>query len=242
MNDFTKLEKQKAERFSAETERKEGEEEKISSFSSFLYKHIPHRWLNQKAKGTKRLFEGLGESIEYVNGFAEMLKRNNQTRKVTELITELENEYGITVNPSYDLDFRRERIIAKIRMQDSPVTKEDLIAMLEGMGFYDCIVEPLIGKFQIKISMKVPEKYRYKVAEIQQLLEENIRAHIGIGWETISETPFYHALYIEGAVFSPVVETVLPEIEQYYDFVIPMNVACGCWTVMDTVLTELESD
>ena len=74
------------------------------------------------------------------------------------------------------------------------------------------------------------------------MLEEIILAHIGIGWETISETPFYHALYIEGAVFSPVVETVLPEIEQYYDFVIPMNVACGCWTVMDTVLTELESD
>ena len=29
--------------------------------------------------------------------------------------------------------------------------------------------------------MKVPEKYRYKVAEIQQLLEENIRAHISKG-------------------------------------------------------------
>ena len=198
MNDFTKLEKQKAERFSAETESKEGEDEKISSFSSFLYEHIPHRWLNQKAKGTKRLFEGLGESIEYVNGFAEMFKRNNQTRKVTELITELENEYGITVNPSYDLDFRRERIIAKIRMQDSPVTKEDLIAMLEGMGFYDCIVEPLIGKFQIKISMKVPEKYRYKVAEIQQLLEENIRAHISKGnfFHAMHEKPFIHLIFV----------------------------------------------
>lgn len=212
----------------------------MNDFSKFLYAHIPHRWLNQKAKGTKRLFEGMGKSAAYLNDFAQMLQRNNQTRKVTELITELENEYGITVNPSYDLDFRRERIIAKIRMQDSPITKKDLIEMLEAMGFYDCVVEPLLGKFQIKISMKVPEKYRYKVGEMQQMLEENIRAHIGIGWETISETPFDTVLYVEGAVFSPIVETILSEIEHNYDFQADVYVGCGCWNVMDTVLPKMK--
>ena len=212
----------------------------MNDFITFLYQHMPHRWLNQKAKGTKRLFEGLGESIEYINSFAQMLQRNNQTRQVRELITELENEYGIPINPSYDLAFRRERIIAKIRMQDSPITKKDLIEMLEAMGFYDCVVEPVLGGFQINISMKIPAEFLYKVPEVQPLLEENIRAHIGIGWETISETPFQNALYVDGAVFSPVVETALPEIEHHYDFGTKVCVACGCWNVTDTILPELE--
>lgn len=153
----------------------------MNDFLDFLYQHIPHRWLNQKAKGTKRLFEGLAKSVKYVYDYVNMLERNNHTRTADEIITELENEYGITVNPSYDLDFRRERIIAKIRMQDSPITERQLVSILEMMGFFDVQILPELGKFIMHIRMQMPQECGYKAYEIQKMLHENIRAHIGMG-------------------------------------------------------------
>jgi len=212
----------------------------MNDFLEFLYAHIPHRWLNKKAKGTKKLFEGLAKNINYIYDFVTMIDRNNHTRQAEEILTDLENEYGITVNPSYDLEFRRERILAKIRMQDSPITERQLVSILEMMGFYDIEIVPDIGKFQINISMKVPEEYRFKVYEIQNILEESIRAHIGIYWETISETFFDTTCYIGGAVFNPISETTLPEIEYKYDFNTAFHIGGLFQSIMETTLPELE--
>ena len=77
-----------------------------------------------------------------------------------------------------------------------------------------------------EIATKINHKYKKEIFKLPKYYTQLDDSVYGLG----------------GAVFSSIVETVLPEIEQYYDFVIPMNVACGCWTVMDTVLTELESD
>lgn len=212
----------------------------MNDFLEFLYEYIPHRWLNKKAKGTKRLFEGLAKSMEYCNHFVEMLQRNNQTRKVDELITELENEYGIVVNPSYDLDFRRERMIAKIRMQDSPVTAQELIEVLESMGFFDVEVKPLLGEFQINIKMKSPEQCRYKLYEVLQMLHENLRAHIGFGVEMTTETPMPEKnLYIDGVVFRPISETMLPEIEDDLNFEANIMILLKSGSLENTTLPEL---
>ena len=166
---------------------------------------------------------------------------NNHTRKAEEILIDLENEYGITINPSYDLEFRRERILAKIRMQDSPITERQLVSMLEMMGFYDIEIVPDIGKFQIDISIKVPEEYRYKVYEIQQILEESIRAHIGIYWKTISELFFEdNYCYVGGAVFRPIAETILSEIEYPYQFHTTIFVGGTFQNIMETTLPELE--
>lgn len=212
----------------------------MNDFLEFLYAHIPHRWLNKKAKGTKKLFEGMAKNINYIYDFVTMLDRNNHTRQAEEILTELENEYGIAVNPSYDLEFRRERILAKIRVQDSPITEKQLVSILEMMGFYDIEIQPDIGKFQINISIKVPEEYRYKVYEIRQILEESIRAHIGIYWETISETFFNADCYIVGAVFNPISETTLPEIEDNLNFEGNIVVLSRNCNIEDTILPELQ--
>ena len=153
----------------------------MNDFLEFLYAHIPHRWLNKKAKGTKKLFKGLAKNVNYIYDFVTMIDRNNHTTKAEEILTDLENEYGIIVNPSYDLEFRRERILAKIRMQDSPITERQLVSILEMMGFYDIEIVPDIGKFQIDIQMQMPQECGYKAGEIQKMLHENMRAHIGMG-------------------------------------------------------------
>ena len=184
----------------------------MNDFLEFLYAHIPHRWLNKKAKGTKKLFEGLAKNVNYIYDFVTMIDRNNHTTKAEEILTDLENEYGITVNPSYDLEFRRERILAKIRMQDSPITERQLVSILEMMGFYDVKIIPLLGKFQINIQMQMPQECGYKAAEIQKMLHENLRAHIGIG--TIYVLPTIETNVLVGAMVqqSMFVE-ILPYVE-----------------------------
>ena len=147
-------------------------------FIDFLYQHIPHRWLDKKTKGTKRLFEGLGKSFNYIENYINLLVRNNSTQTAVELIEELENEYGLSVNPKYDIDFRRSRIIAKIRMQDCPINKEDIIKMLEVLGFYDCEIINHINTFTMSIRFKIPEECSNRISETAKLISENIRAHI----------------------------------------------------------------
>ncbi len=184
----------------------------MNDFLEFLYAHIPHRWLNQKAKGTKKLFEGLAKNINYIYDFVTMVDRNNHTRKAEEILIDLENEYGITVNPSYDLEFRRERILAKIRMQDSPITERQLVSILEMMGFYDIEIVPDIGKFQIDIQMQMPQECGYKAGEIQKMLHENLRAHIGIG--TIYVLPTIETNILVGTmVQQSIFVEILPYVE-----------------------------
>ena len=184
----------------------------MNDFLEFLYAHIPHRWLNKKAKGTKKLFEGLAKNINYIYDFVTMIDRNNHTTKAEEILTDLENEYGITVNPSYDLEFRRERILAKIRMQDSPITERQLVSILEMMGFYDIEIVPDIGKFQIDIQMQMPQECGYKAGEIQKMLHENLRAHIGIG--TIYALPTIETNILVGTmVQQSIFVEILPYVE-----------------------------
>ena len=184
----------------------------MNDFLEFLYAHIPHRWLNKKAKGTKKLFEGLAKNINYIYDFVTMIDRNNHTRQAEEILTDLENEYGITVNPSYDLEFRRERILAKIRMQDSPITERQLVSILEMMGFYDIEIVPDIGKFQMDIQMQMPQECGYKAEEIQKMLHENLRAHIGIG--TIYVLPTIETNILVGTmVQQSIFVEILPYVE-----------------------------
>ena len=184
----------------------------MNDFLEFLYAHIPHRWLNKKAKGTKKLFKGLAKNVNYIYDFVTMIDRNNHTTKAEEILTDLENEYGITVNPSYDLEFRRERILAKIRMQDSPITERQLVSILEMMGFYDIEIVPDIGKFQIDFQMQMPQECGYKAGEIQKMLHENLRAHIGIG--TIYVLPTIETNILVGTmVQQSIFVEILPYVE-----------------------------
>ena len=45
----------------------------MNDFLEFLYAHIPHRWLNKKAKGTKKLFKGLAKNVNYIYDFVTMI-------------------------------------------------------------------------------------------------------------------------------------------------------------------------
>lgn len=82
-------------------------------------------------------------------------------------------------------------------------------------------------------------KYNYKLYEIQGIVEENIRAHIGLYLEMTSETHFCTNCYIDGAVFDPVLETILPEIKTVYDFKVTAQIVSDYCSIESTRLPEM---
>lgn len=150
----------------------------MDEFKNFLYKHFPHRWLNKNAEGTERLFGGLGRSLVYIWSYIELLRKNNSVHTAEEIISELENEYGIPVNPSISIEFRRQRILARMRIQDSPVTKSDLIKMLETLGLQECKIENKYNNYKIVVWFTISGSLPKQLPEGKKMLEENVRAHI----------------------------------------------------------------
>lgn len=150
----------------------------MDEFKNFLYKHFPHRWLNKKAEGTERLFGGLARNLAYIWSYIELLRRNNSVHTAEEIISELENEYEIPVNPSISIEFRRQRILARMRIQDSPVTKADLIKMLETLGLQECRIENEYNNYKIVVWFTITGSLPEQLPEGKKMLEENVRAHI----------------------------------------------------------------
>lgn len=57
---------------------------------------------------------------------------------------------------------------------------------------------------------------------------------------TVSEYPLPETnLYIGGAIFRPISETILPEIEDKFDFTMDVAIAAGNYNITTTVLPEL---
>lgn len=180
----------------------------MNNFIEFLYSHFPHRWLNKKAEGTKKLFLGLGKSVDYAEKYVGLLNRNNSVRTADELITDLENEYGLVVNPSLDIEFRRKRIIAKMRMQDSPITKNDLTQMLEMLGLKNCNIYTDYTKFLMTTKFELEDKDYKEISiitnEANKLLHENVRAHIIFNFNAVIKDFFVNEnnIFIKNLVLS----------------------------------------
>lgn len=180
----------------------------MNNFIEFLYSYFPHRWLNKEAEGTKKLFLGLGKSIDYVEQYVDLLNRNNSVRTADELITDLENEYGLVVNPSFDIDFRRKRIVAKMRMQDSPITKNSLIQMLEILGLKNCSIYTDYTKFLMTTTFDLENKDYKETSiitnEVRKLLNENVRAHIIFNFDVVIKDFFINEnnIYLKNLILS----------------------------------------
>lgn len=168
----------------------------MAEFLDFLYSHFPHRWLDKKAEGTKRLFTGLEKSIEYGANWVELVKRNHSIQTADELIPELENEYGLSINPSYDTAFRKRLIITRMRAQDSPITKMDLIQMLETLGLENCTIKNYHNEYRIAVHFRLPEDNQNRLVEAKNLLEENVRAHIAFYFNAIVESNVFNTNFV----------------------------------------------
>lgn len=154
-----------------------------------------------------------------------------------------ESIIGIVAQKEDTLEIRRKRIWIRLN-ENLPYTWKrlhQLMGVLCGEDGYQMTLYHLEYFIDMEVFSKPEKGWENIFQEVKEMLSRVLPANMGYQAAFVSP-PIHSNLLLGGAVFSSIVETVLPEIEQYYDFVIPMNVACGCWTVMDTVLTELESD
>lgn len=150
-----------------------------------------------------------------------------------------EEEYGLPVHPNISMEQRRAKILNAVRTR-APMNPEKLEEILETL-------------FQIE-KVKVIERTAKNTFEVQlyeqfleqqwqvifQTIEKYKPAHLLLEAKSILETPFHNDCYVSGAVFRPVLETVLPEIEDKFDFKTEINISAKNWNVTQTALHEMQ--
>ncbi|MBU7314043.1 putative phage tail protein [Paenibacillus oleatilyticus] len=151
------------------------------NFSSFLMSFFPHRWLNPKHPGNKKLFEGLGKTLDQMNNLLQQVKNESRVLTAVDTIPLREDEYGIPSDPSIPLDIRRSSIIARMREQARPITKEDLLNALRSYGL-EAEITTIPGQSIMKIRIISPYGEPPGFKQIQEFVEEVTRAHVGKEW------------------------------------------------------------
>lgn len=147
----------------------------------FIMSFFPHRWLNKKLDGTKRLLNGFDKSFEEVHKFVDLIKKNSKVRTAVEALFDYESEYGININPSYDEKLRRQQITAKKRMMDSPTKIDDVINIAAAFNM-DADVKNYVNNYSQEINLEFKKGFNYNTLAIDlciNMLEEVKRAHIG---------------------------------------------------------------
>ncbi|MCP1306477.1 putative phage tail protein [Paenibacillus tyrfis] len=152
------------------------------NFSSFLMSFFPHRWLNPKLHGNKKMFEGLGKTLDQMNDLLQQVKNESRVLTAVDTISLREDEYGIPSDPSIPLDIRRSSIIARMREQARPITKDDLLNALRSYGL-EAEITNIPGQSLMKIKIVSPYGEPSGFQQIQEFVEEVTRAHVGKEWE-----------------------------------------------------------
>lgn len=143
-------------------------------FFDFLFTYIPHRWLDKTKSGVMRLFGGLAKILEWADGYRGIVVDNSSTRTATELLPDLESEFGLTVNPASDIDTRRQKIIAKKRERGGAVQEPDLLSMLAAYNITATLERP--ENCVLIVNMPMGSGYPYK--NVDDVLDGNVRAHV----------------------------------------------------------------
>lgn len=147
-------------------------------FFDFLFTYIPHRWLDRTKPGVVRLFGGLAKILEWLDSYRGIVIDNSSTRTATELLPDLESEFGLTVNPAnIGIIARRQKIISKKREHGGVVQEDDLLSLLAAYGLKGTLERPEHCVLIVNIPAgRKPDRLFENVGE---LLESNIRAHVG---------------------------------------------------------------
>ncbi|MGF9912748.1 putative phage tail protein [Paenibacillus ehimensis] len=152
------------------------------NFSSLLARFFPHRWLNPKLSGNQKLFEGLGKTLDQMNALLQQVKNESRVLTAIDTIPLREDEYGIPSDPSIPLDIRRSSIIARMREQARPITKDDLLNALRSYGL-EAEITTIPGQSIMKIRIISPYGEPPGFQQIQEFVEEVTRAHVGKEWQ-----------------------------------------------------------
>jgi hypothetical protein len=149
------------------------------SFKSFIEGFFPRRWFDTRLPGNQKLFSGLGATLDWLNDLTQQVKNESRVLTSVDTIPIREDELGITSDPSVPIEVRRSGIIARMREQSRPVTKEDLANSLQSYGITVDIQNDYassIMHIRILNVNGVPAGYQ----QIQEFIREVVRAHVEV--------------------------------------------------------------
>ncbi|UED70703.1 putative phage tail protein [Brevibacillus sp. HD3.3A] len=146
-------------------------------FKDFLFNFIPHRWLDLKKEGTRRLFEGLGKALDYVMGMVDMVKAETRVKTAINSLSEREIEHGLPVDATLDIETRRKRILAKKREQGGPVNTKDFESALAMFVNGKAKIIPDHSNYFVLYKLDSPFE-SYSLPVVEEYVKDNKLAHL----------------------------------------------------------------
>ena len=192
-----------------------------------------------KAKTALWIMEAMGVQgdlfVKWVNETVEQIL----PQTATWALDYWEEEYGLPVHPNISMEQRRQKILLAVRTRApmNPKRLEQILMFLYSLKKVSVLERTAKNTFAVQLYEQFLEQ-QWQV--IFQTIEKYKPAHLLLEAKSILETPFHNDCYVSGAVFRPVLETVLPEIEDKFDFKTEINISAKNWNVTQTALYEMQ--
>lgn len=151
-----------------------------------------------------------------------------------------EEEYGLPVHPNISIEQRRQKILLAVRTRApmNPKRLEQILMLLYSLKKVSVLERTAKNTFSVELYGEILEE---QWQNIYQTIEKYKPAHLILEAKSILETPLPRkTLYVGGAVFRPIAETVLSEIEYPYQFHTTISIGGTFQNIMETTLPELE--
>lgn len=151
-----------------------------------------------------------------------------------------EEEYGLPVHPNISMEERRQKILLAVRTRApmNPKRLEQILMFMFSLKKVSVLERTAKNTFCVELYGQILEE-QWK--NVYQTIEKYKPAHLILEAKSILELPLPEkTVYVGGAVFRPISETILSEIEYNYQFPITVHIGGVFQNILQTTLPELE--
>lgn len=151
-----------------------------------------------------------------------------------------EEEYGLPVHPNISMEERRQKILLAVRTRApmNPKRLEQILMFMFSLKKVSVLERTAKNTFCVELYGQILEE-QWK--NVYQTIEKYKPAHLILEAKSILELPLPEkTVYVGGAVFRPIAETILSEMEYNYQFPITVHIGGVFQNILQTTLPELE--
>ncbi len=193
-----------------------------------------------KAKTALCIMEAMGVQgdlfVKWVNETVEQIL----PQTATWALDYWEEEYGLPIHPNISIEQRRQKILLAVRTRApmNPKKLKQKWMFMFSLKKVSVLERTAKNTFCVELYGQILEE-QWK--NIYQTIEKYKPAHLILEAKSVLETPLpQKTLYVGGAVFRPIAETILSEMEYQYDFKTALHIGGVFQNILETTLPELE--
>lgn len=192
----------------------------------------------QEAKIALWIMEAMGLEVDLIVKWIEEIVQQILPQTADWALNYWEQEYDLPVHPDIPIEERREKVLTAVRTR-APMNPEKLEEVLEIIFKIEkakVIERTAKNTFEVQLYKQFLED---EWAVVFKTIEKYKPAHLILEAKSILETPFSIECFIDGVVFGPVLETILPETETIYDFQTTAQIVSDYCSIESTGLPEM---